>query len=212
MKSDTQMETNTRPGRPKSEQKRAAILEAASELFLTRGLAATAMDAVAERARVSKQTVYSHFASKEDLYRTCITQKVAAYGFDESELPVDAELETALLAIGNQFLDLIFDDEVVAMFRVVIGESAAHHKIAELFFENGPGKTIRKIAGFMGEQMHRGLLREDDPGYVATLFLTMLRGNYQMQLLMSIKPDFDAESRTRHIRKVVDQFLVLYGA
>jgi TetR/AcrR family transcriptional repressor of mexJK operon len=199
------------PGRPKSEEKRAGIMEAATDLFLARGLAATSMDAVAERAGVSKQTVYSHFGGKEDLYGACITKKVASYGFNETELADDVEVKTALLAIGSKFLDLIFDAQVVGMFRVVIGESAAHRGIAELFFENGPGKTIRKVARFMQNQMRRGRLRQDDPEYTAVLFLNMVRAHYQMQLLMAIEPDLDAEARARHLRKVVDQFLTLYG-
>lgn len=211
MKSNTDSVETPRQGRPKSEQKRTAILDAAGERFLARGLTNTSMDAVAEAAGVSKQTVYSHFASKDDLFRACITSKVVAYGFDETELPANADLETVLLAIGGQFLDLLFDDQVVAMFRVVIGESTVHEKIAEMFFETGPGRTIDKIAGFMQQQMQRGVLREDDPRYVAVLFLSMLRGNYQMQLLMNIRPDFDAETRARHIQKVVKQFLALYA-
>jgi len=211
MNPETNAALVARPGRPKSEEKRAAIMEAATDLFLGRGLAATSMDAVAERAGVSKQTVYSHFGSKEELYGACITIKVASYGFDETELAGEAELERTLLAVGGKFLDLIFDAQVVAMFRVVIGESASHHKIAELFFENGPGKTIRKVARFMQEQMRRGALREDDPEYTAVLFLNMVRAHYQMQLLMAIEPDLDAEARARHLHKVVEQFLVLYG-
>jgi DNA-binding transcriptional regulator YbjK len=43
-----------RRGRPRSEKARLAILEAAAELLLARGLSAVSMDAVAERAGVSK--------------------------------------------------------------------------------------------------------------------------------------------------------------
>ena len=34
------------------------------------------MDAVAQRAGVSKQTVYSHYANKEELFKACIRAKV----------------------------------------------------------------------------------------------------------------------------------------
>ena len=42
--------------------KRAAILEAATTTFLRNGYRGTSMDEVAAVARVSKQTVYKHFA------------------------------------------------------------------------------------------------------------------------------------------------------
>ena len=54
-------------GRPRSERARKAILEAAAELLLARGLSAVSMDAVAERAGVSKATIYRWWPTKETL-------------------------------------------------------------------------------------------------------------------------------------------------
>ena len=54
-------------GRPRSEKARNAILEAAAELLLLRGLGAMSMDAVAESAGVSKATIYRWWPSKEML-------------------------------------------------------------------------------------------------------------------------------------------------
>ncbi len=59
--------TTTRRGRPRSETAHKAILEAAAELLLARGLAAVSMDAVAERAGVSKATIYRWWPTKETL-------------------------------------------------------------------------------------------------------------------------------------------------
>ncbi len=54
-------------GRPRSERARQAILGAAAELLLARGLSAVSMDAVAERAGVSKATIYRWWPTKEAL-------------------------------------------------------------------------------------------------------------------------------------------------
>jgi AcrR family transcriptional regulator len=54
-------------GRPRSEKARKAIMDAAAELLLTRGLSAVSMDAVAERAGVSKATIYRWWPTKESL-------------------------------------------------------------------------------------------------------------------------------------------------
>ena len=53
-----------RPGRPRDVAKLEAILDTANALFLERGIATTTMDAVAERASVSKMTVYANFRDK----------------------------------------------------------------------------------------------------------------------------------------------------
>ena len=54
-------------GRPRSERAHKAILDAAAELLLARGLSAVSMDAVAERAGVSKATIYRWWPTKETL-------------------------------------------------------------------------------------------------------------------------------------------------
>jgi len=56
-----------RHGRARSEKAHSAILAAACELLLQRGLAAVSMDAVAARAGVSKATIYRWWPSKETL-------------------------------------------------------------------------------------------------------------------------------------------------
>jgi AcrR family transcriptional regulator len=54
-------------GRPRSQQAHRAILTAAGELLLAQGLSAVSMDAVAERAGVSKATIYRWWPTKETL-------------------------------------------------------------------------------------------------------------------------------------------------
>jgi AcrR family transcriptional regulator len=61
---DTTEETRPR-GRPRSETAQTAILSATIALLLDEGLHAMSMDDVAERAGVSKATIYRWWASKE---------------------------------------------------------------------------------------------------------------------------------------------------
>jgi AcrR family transcriptional regulator len=67
-----------RRGRPRSEKARLAILEAAGELLLARGLSAVSMDAVAERAGVSKATIYRWWPTKETLALDALYNQWAA--------------------------------------------------------------------------------------------------------------------------------------
>jgi AcrR family transcriptional regulator len=67
-----------RRGRPRSEKARVAILEAAAELLLARGLSAVSMDAVAERAGVSKATIYRWWPTKETLALDALYNEWAA--------------------------------------------------------------------------------------------------------------------------------------
>ena len=50
------------------EERRASLLEAANDVFTSKGYHAAAMDDIAEAAGVSKPVLYQHFESKLDLY------------------------------------------------------------------------------------------------------------------------------------------------
>lgn len=54
------------------EQRRAQLLELATELFIERGFQGTSMDDIAGAAGVTKPVVYQHFSSKEELYGVVI--------------------------------------------------------------------------------------------------------------------------------------------
>ncbi len=63
--------TKPRPSRRRRrdpEATRAAILDAAEELFLTAGLAETPTSRIARRAGVTKSLIHHHFGSKEELW------------------------------------------------------------------------------------------------------------------------------------------------
>lgn len=54
------------------EQRRAQLLELATELFIERGFQGTSMDDIASAAGVTKPVLYQHFSSKEELYSVVI--------------------------------------------------------------------------------------------------------------------------------------------
>ena len=54
-----------------------ALVDAARELFAQDGYAATSLDAVAARARVTKGAVYHHFQGKQQLFEAVFAREVA---------------------------------------------------------------------------------------------------------------------------------------
>lgn len=54
------------------------LLDAALELFVEKGFAATRVEAVAARAGVSKGTLFLYFQSKEDLFRAVVRENLVA--------------------------------------------------------------------------------------------------------------------------------------
>lgn len=65
---------------------RQKILSSATKLFSTQGYATTSLAQVAKEAQVSKALIFWHFASKEDLFRTALTESLAPYSIDVVEM------------------------------------------------------------------------------------------------------------------------------
>jgi AcrR family transcriptional regulator len=65
-------------GRPRSEKARTAILAAAADLMLDRGLTAVSMDTLAAQAGVSKATIYRWWPTKETLALDALYHEWAA--------------------------------------------------------------------------------------------------------------------------------------
>ena len=104
------------PGRPRDLAKLEAILDAAYELFLERGIAATTMDAVAERASVSKMTVYANFRDKPALLAAAFDRRVKSMRL--LDLPVGPDLNSSaerLVKLGETVVSVATQPEVIRM-------------------------------------------------------------------------------------------------
>lgn len=59
----------------KGERTRAAILDAAYDLFLSQGYTATSMRQVAQKAGIALGGIYNHFASKDEIFQALVINK-----------------------------------------------------------------------------------------------------------------------------------------
>src|SRR5215475_11034572 len=62
--------------RRRKEERPAEIIAAALETFAERGFAATRLDDIAERAGVTRGTLYLYFPSKEELFKAVVRQAI----------------------------------------------------------------------------------------------------------------------------------------
>lgn len=89
--------------RPRRDEVRARVLEAARGVFAERGFAGASTDLVAAAAGFTKGAVYSNFGSKDELFLALLaaeaTARVAAV---EEALAATTDLPGALAAVGAQ--------------------------------------------------------------------------------------------------------------
>jgi AcrR family transcriptional regulator len=81
-------------------ERRAAILDAATRIFLRYGFKKTSMDDLARAAGLSRQGLYLHFATKEALFKEAVSRLIAAMraSFRAALARDDLDIEERLLA------------------------------------------------------------------------------------------------------------------
>ncbi|MBM7462595.1 TetR/AcrR family transcriptional regulator [Microbacterium dextranolyticum] len=211
-------DTVSRPLRQGQAHKRAAILTAARELFGAAGVERTSMDAVAQRAGVSKRTVYDYYGDKRGLLLGTIEDAgeaalatlrrlIAEHLGDDADIRGSAGLERALGAFAADLgTSLLASSDYRAVVTLIAENEpllpeledhpldAAHaHALTE---------RIRSLAA-------AGLVDVDDPALAAEHFVALT-------ILRVLNEPPSRRSDTRRIRQIMSDgtraFLRAYAA
>lgn len=201
---------SSKAGRPKSLEKRKQILEAAGELFLQQGFSGCSMDMVARHSAVSKQTVYSHFANKEALFIAVIDNKCEQYQLDTVHLEQKkANLKEVLSQVGLQIVRLLHDEQVIAIYRVVIGEVGSNPRVAELFYQAGPQHSLLALARCF--QMHSEIVLSDEAAkQCAITFFNLLKGEFHMRSIFGLEFALDEKQKMENVEFAISQVEPLF--
>src|SRR5579872_1950400 len=166
-----------RPGRLASG---GAIREAAAALFLEKGYQGTSMDEIASAAQVSKQTIYTHFASKEELFADLVlgnADRVEEFAGGLAPMIDEAtDLEAGLRRLARRYIALVVRPDVLRLRRLVIGESARFPELARTYYERVPGRVLDTLAGMFARLAAEGRLEVQDPALAAQHFAWLIVG------------------------------------
>lgn len=199
-------------GRPKSTQKRHAILAAAQRLFLLSGFEGTSVEQIAAEAGVSKLTVYSHFTDKEALFFAAVEERC------REQLP-DALFDAApagpiqarLVSIGQRFHDLLASDDAVALHRMLMSDPRTVERLGELLWQAGPARILASLEVFLKTAVARGELDIERVDEAARQFLWLLKGDINLRMLCGPSGCTPDRSVGEHVAAVVRMFLRAYG-
>lgn len=204
------------PGRPKDMAKRAAILDAAKQMFTTHGFEGASMDQIAAAAGVSKLTVYSHFGDKATLFAAavrshCDTQLPEAL-FEPSP---DTPLRERLLSIAQAFYAMITSPEAIAGHRMLCTPQLAGTPLAQLFWEAGPQRVHLSFGALLARRIEAGELAIDnDPESIhraAAQFFALLKGEPHAMLVFGCSNKSCEQTLQEHLESAVDMFLRFYA-
>ena len=167
------------------------ILVAATDLFLSRGYENTTIAQVAERAEVSRATVFWHFSDKESLFRECFNRICEPFRVsltrDFSSLPPEKRLH-----------------EQVELYQSFVAEHRANvdgfirWAMEHTSFRDWLIRTLldlhQRFAGALTESIAEIVPPHHDPHAIAMGILTMLDGG----LILSY---FDQSPRSIEMRQ-----------
>src|SRR5437870_2086365 len=127
-------------GRPTKEQAgqiSGHIVDVATRLFLESSFEAISIDLIAATARISKQTFYARFASKETLFAAVIRK-----GANDLLMPALAEsnrdgpIAATLVRIGVELSKRALAPAAIALERLVASEAHQFPQLALAYHEN----------------------------------------------------------------------------
>lgn len=168
---------DTAPRQRRKDARPAELIDAALALFVEKGYANTRTEDVAARAGVSKGTLYLYYASKDDLLKAVIRDKLSAriaagsVAVDRHEGPTAELLRQTL----TRWWQDIFDSPGSGVFKLIITEAAQHPDIARFYTDEVvlPGSAV--IGRIVSRGIERGEFRPVDVGQtVQSLVLPMV--------------------------------------
>lgn len=168
------------------ERNRQALLDAAAELAFDLGYHGTSIDAVAERAGVTKGAVYSIFGSKQQLFYEVLAAELSIPLPDQVS-PPGAPLRDALASYGRAWRDLVHGSPrsrgvlrlSLELELIMLGDDQALAAVleAEGSTVNGIAMSLQQLADAAGDT-----LPTDAVSFTRT-YLAALRGLAQQDAL-----------------------------
>ena len=200
-------------GRPRDAGKNTAIVNAASRLFLEKGFDGTSMDEVAKRAGVSKQTVYSHFSSKESLFGESVRSAIAKYYPEQAlEKIQQHSLEVDLRAVCENYARLLLSEDAMAMFRLLVAAAPKGPMLANIFWESGPKDMEIKLQELLQMWVDRGDLAINDTHKAASRLITLVKGRPHFMQSIGLTASVSEAQLQENVDEAVDAFLRIYKA
>ncbi|USI99816.1 TetR/AcrR family transcriptional regulator [Xanthomonas prunicola] len=191
--------------------KRGAILAAARALFQQHGFDRTSMDTIAERAMVSKATVYAHFASKEVLFRTTLEALAHASpnrwtALLELQGPLEQRLAAVADAVLRVFASSMRDDAAYSLVRPPLLPRQIRDEMWTLGFE----RYDSMMRTLLAREVQRGALVIDNLPDASVHFFGLMTGPPVTAATRDEAPDAQSVQLDAYVSGAVALFLRAY--
>lgn len=151
--------------RRRAEARRDEVLDAALELFTENGFANTRVEDIAQKAGISKGTVYLYFQSKEALMEGLIDRALSPIALKAistiQALGVDPIM--VFKTIGGLIAHNLGDPKILAVPKLIMRESVQFPELAEIYRRDVIDKVLPVMKRMIEHQVKVGRFRPVDP-------------------------------------------------
>ncbi|GGF43358.1 TetR family transcriptional regulator [Youhaiella tibetensis] len=151
--------------RRRAEARPDEVLDAALDLFITKGFAATRVEDIARQAGLSKGAVYLYFPSKEALMEGLVRRAVApiaSLALHQLE-GVEGDPRLAISATLRMVAGKLADPRLIAIPRLIMREVVQFPELAEMYRKEVLEQIIPVAIGLINRGIAEGYLRPVDP-------------------------------------------------
>lgn len=151
------MSLSPRPRQRRKETRPQELLDAALELFVEKGFAATRSEEVARRAGVSKGTLYLYYPSKEELFKAVVRQKLSQLIAEGQDLVGSFEGHTSdlLRQLTWVWWERFGNTPAAGIHKVVIAEVRNFPELAQFYAD----EVITPADRLFSSTVERGIVR-----------------------------------------------------
>ncbi len=150
------------------------IIKAALEVFGECGLANARLQDIAERAGVSKGTIYLYFPNKEELFREMIRQTAVAAIERAEQANVPGTPTNQLLAFMRGYWAFVRSPVFITIYRLVLGELHQFPDLAKFYAHEVVARGQKLMAGIISRGIDAGEFREIDPMVAARMLVAII--------------------------------------
>ncbi|HUQ92452.1 MAG TPA: TetR/AcrR family transcriptional regulator [Bryobacteraceae bacterium] len=179
--------------RMSSGQRRAAIVDAAVQLFAQNGFRGTTTRQIAAAVGVSEPVLYMHFQTKRDLY-SAIIEKMAGGALGEQHMKEMAAIagtrddERFFRYLAHEMLK--WHEEEPARMRILLFSALEGHELSEMFYQRHVVSFLESFASYIRSRIEDGAFRPVDPLPAAKSFCGMITSYAERLLVFSLhEPD-----------------------
>ena len=189
-------------------QRRAAILDAAIDLFASRGFQGTKTREIAAAVGVSEPVLYQHFRTKRALYDAIIEAKCQESGAQDikaiEEAAATGDIRAFFTRLATLFLDWYLNDPRYA--RLLMYASLEKNELSQIFYERQVVVFYDYVTGYLTQEMKSGRIRNMDPLIAARSFAGMI-SHHGLIYAIHCPGERPAAGREGIISTVLDIFL-----